>query len=180
MTLRPPPDQPSRATVAASLPAPRQPAHWQRWLFAVACLLPTLGAATELQPLATRDVPALLQPPTHGERLIALWALDCAYCEANLQALAKLQQAHPQDIELVTVATDSIDQRAAIEHRLQSAGVGNFPARAYAEGTPEQLDYLIDPDWGGETPRVLVLRADGTRRGYSGALTPTALRKLGL
>lgn len=179
MTLPTPPDRSPR-TAATRWPAPRQPAHWQRWLFAAACLLPALGAATELQPLAASNVPALLQAPAHGERLIALWALDCAYCEANLQALAKLQQAHPNDIELVTVATDSIDQRVAIEHRLQSAGVGNYPARAYAEATPEQLDYLIDPNWGGETPRVLVLRADGTRRGYSGALNATALRKLGL
>lgn len=160
--------------------APRQPRRWQRWLLALAGLLPVLAAASGVTPLAASDVPALVQPPVHGERLIALWALDCAYCEANLQALAKLQQAHPQDIELVTVATDSIDQRAPIERRLQLAGVGGFPARAYAEATPEQLDYLIDPDWGGETPRVLVLRADGSRQGYSGALTAAALRKLGL
>lgn len=165
---------------AAPLSAAPRKSHWRRWLFAAACLLPALGTAADLQPLATSDVPALLQPPAHGERLIALWALDCAYCEANLQALARLQQAHPKNIELVTVATDSIDQHAAIERRLQAAGVGAYPARAYAEATPEQLDYLIDPSWGGETPRVLVLRADGTRQGYSGALTPTALRELGL
>lgn len=179
MSLPSPTGQPPR-TVAARKTAPRSPTHWLRWLFAAACLLPTLGAATDLRPLAASDVPALLQAPARGERLIALWALDCAYCEANLQALARLQQAHPQEIELVTIATDSIDQRAAIERRLQLAGVGGFPARAYAEATPEQLDYLIDPDWGGETPRVLVLRADGSRQGYSGALTAAALRKLGL
>ena len=53
-----------------------------------------------------------MSPPCCSRRrtanaLIALWALDCAYCEPNLEALATLQRAHPHDIELVTVATDT-------------------------------------------------------------------------
>jgi len=149
----------------------------KRWLAAL-LLLPALATAASLQPLTAADVPALLAPPAHGERLIALWALDCAYCEPNLQALARLQQAHPQAIELVTVATDDMTHRQAIEKRLQAAGMTAWPARAYAEATPERLNYLIDPDWGGETPRVLVIRADGSREGYSGALTTKQLQTL--
>jgi hypothetical protein len=53
-----------------------------------------------------------------------------------------------------------------------------YPARAYAETSPERINFLLDPDWGGETPRVLVIRADGSRSGISGALTPTQLQKL--
>jgi iron complex outermembrane receptor protein len=53
-----------------------------------------------------------------------------------------------------------------------------YPARAYAAATPERINYLIDPGWGGETPRTLVIHADGTRAGISGALTPAQLRKL--
>lgn len=149
-----------------------------RWLLALACLLPGLAGAASLQPLAAAEVPALLQPPAHGQRLIALWALDCAYCEPSLRALATLQHAHPDDIELVIVATDNIALRAAIEQRLHAAGVDGYRTRAYADATPERINYLIDPDWAGETPRVLVIRADGSRRGYSGALTPAALQKL--
>jgi len=37
---------------------------------------------------------------------------------------------------------------------------------------------LLDPDWGGETPRVLVIRADGSRNGFSGQLTSKQLRAL--
>jgi len=54
-----------------------------------------------------------------------------------------------------------------------------FPARAYADATPERLNYLIDPDWGGETPRVLVIRSDGSRDGFSGELTAKQLQTLG-
>jgi iron complex outermembrane receptor protein len=123
-------------------------------------------------------VPALLQPPARGARLIAIWALDCAYCEPNLQALAALQRAHPRDLQLVTLTTDPIGQRAAIEARLRQAGVADYPARAYADATPERINFLLDPNWGGETPRVLLIRADGTHLGISGELTPRQLQKL--
>ncbi|MGN2242286.1 hypothetical protein ACFWZU_02115 [Frateuria sp. GZRR33] len=148
------------------------------WLVAL-LLLPGLATAGSLKPLSATDVPALLAPPAHGERLIALWALDCAYCEPNLQALARLQQAHPKSIELVTVATDDMAHAKAIEKRLATAGMTAWPARAYADATPERLNYLLDPEWGGETPRVLVIRADGSRQGYSGELTEKQLQALG-
>ena len=150
----------------------------KRLVLIVALLFPVLAMAGTLQPLAAGDIAALLKPPTHGERIIALWALDCAYCEPNLEALAKLQRAHPRDIELVIVTTDSIERRRAIEARLQHMKVDGLPNRAYAEAMPERLNFLLDPTWGGETPRVLVIRADGNRLGISGELTPAQMRKI--
>lgn len=150
----------------------------KRLVLIVALLFPVLAMAGTLQPLAAGDIAALLKPPTHGERIIALWALDCAYCEPNLEALAKLQRAHPRDIELVIVTTDSIERRPAIEARLQHMKVDGLPNRAYAEAMPERLNFLLDPTWGGETPRVLVIRADGSRLGISGELTPAQMRKI--
>ena len=149
----------------------------KRLLLAFVCMLPALASAGSLEPLSATDVPTLLQPPAHGERIIALWALDCAYCEQNLQALATLQRAHPEAIELITVATDSIEQHDAIEARLRNARVEDYRARAYAEASPERINFLLDPNWGGELPRVLVIRADGSRLGFSGALTPAQLQK---
>lgn len=147
-------------------------------LLAFALWLPTLASAGSPQPLAAADVPALLQPPAHGARIIALWSLDCAYCEPNLEALARVQRADPGNIELVTVTTDSLELHQAIEARLRSMKMDGYPARAYAEASPERINFLLDPNWGGETPRVLVIRADGSRRGISGALTPAQLHKL--
>ena len=119
------------------------------------------------------------EAPAHGERIIALWSLDCAYCESNLEALATLQRAHPKSIELITVTTDDItDQRPVIEARLRKMKMATYPARAYAEASPERINFLLDPNWGGETPRVLVIRADGSRTGISGALTPAQLQKI--
>lgn len=150
----------------------------KRLLLALVLWLPAIAMAGSLQPLTAAEVPALLQPPAQGERIIALWALDCAYCEPNLEALAALQRAHPHEIELLTVTTDSVEQRQAIEARLLGMQMTGYPAYAYAEASPEQINFLLDPNWGGETPRVLVIRADGSRLAISGALTPTQLQKL--
>lgn len=140
--------------------------------------LPAFAGTPAVQPLAAADIPALLKPPAHGARIVAIWALDCAYCEANMQTLAKLAQAHPGQIELVTVATDRYALHAQIEARLQRMHMAAYPARAYAEASPEHLNFLIDPHWGGETPRTIVIRADGARHGASGELTRTQLQKL--
>ena len=145
---------------------------------ALALFLPALAVAGPLQPLAAADVPALLQPPAHGERIIALWALDCAYCEPNLEALIALQRAHPEDITLFIIATDGIEQHDAIEARLRAMKVADYSTRAYAEAFPERINFLLDPPWGGETPRVLAIRADGGRLGISGALTSAQLQRL--
>ncbi|RDI99159.1 hypothetical protein DVT68_11840 [Dyella solisilvae] len=150
-----------------------------KYLLAMLALaLATTCAATDVRPLDASQVSALLAAPAKGERLIALWSLDCSYCEANLQALSRLHKAHPDRIELVIVATDPIAARDSIAQRLHRAGMDGFQARAYAEDVPDHLNYLLDPTWGGEMPHVLVVRSDGSRRGISGLLNATVLQQL--
>jgi len=146
------------------------------------CLLALLTVAMPVfaaPPVAftSADVKALLAPPAKGVRIVALWALDCAYCEENLSALATWQRQHA-DVDLVFVATDAIGQRDALSARLKAAGLDSVPSRAYAEATPDRINYLIDPQWGGETPRTLVIRADGTRKAFSGALSAERISRL--
>ncbi len=133
--------------------------------------------ASDLQPLDAAGVPVLVKPPAHGVRVIALWALDCAYCEENLSALAKLANSG-KNIDFVAVATDPVSQAEAIRARLHAAGLDKVDARAYTEVTPDRINYLIDPEWGGETPRTLVIRADGSRKAYSGALDARRLAEI--
>lgn len=146
-------------------------------LWMLALLLAAPAPAAPPRALTAAQLPALLQPPAHGVRIIALWALDCAYCEPNLHALAALHAQHP-DVDVVTVAIDDVAHGDVLERHLRTAGADGLPARAYADASPERLNYLIDPNWGGETPRTLVIHADGTRRGISGELTPQRLQSL--
>ena len=150
----------------------------RRLICALLWTLPFAAQAAAPIALKAEDVPSLLKPPAHGARVLALWSLDCAYCESNLQALMKLQRAHPREIELIAVATDSVAQKDALAHRLRAAGVDSLPSRAYADETPDRINYLIDPDWGGELPRTLIIRANGTRTGISGQLTPDRLASI--
>lgn len=147
----------------------------RRALLALLLALPLVAQAAAPSALKAEDVPALLKPPAHGVRVLALWSLDCAYCESNLQALMKLQRAHPRDVELMAIATDSIAQKDALARRLHAAGIDTLPSRAYADETPDRINFLLDPDWGGELPRTLIVRADGKRSGFSGQLTPDKL-----
>lgn len=150
----------------------------RRWPFAaLACLVavPVFAATpTVLTPTGTK---ALVAPPAKGARIVALWSLDCAYCEQNLAALRDYQRGH-RDIDLVFVATDSMEQRDAIEARLKAAKLDDVPLRAYADATPERTNFLIDPGWGGEMPRTLVIKADGSRKAVSGALDAGHIAKL--
>lgn len=143
-------------------------------LFAV--LASPAWAATP-QPLRPTDVATLVAPPTQGTRVIALWSLDCAYCEQNLAALLAYHRTHP-DTDLVFVATDTIDQATALTARLKAAKLDAVPSRAYADATPDRINYLIDPNWGGETPRTIAIRADGSRKAISGALDAARVVKL--
>lgn len=155
-----------------------------RWVLPLVLLAFAGGAGAAapmptVQPLSGERIPHLLEPPAHGERIVMFWALSCVYCEPNMKALAQLQRAHPKDIELLMVATDDIHgNRRAIAARLREAGVATYPAWAYDEAVPQRLDFLVDPNWGGELPRTLVILGDGTRAAVSGRLTPAALGQL--
>ncbi len=147
-------------------------------LLALAVATPVFAHNARVRPLTPAQIPALLAPPKHGERIIMLWALECVYCEPNMRELAKLQRAHARRVELVLVSTDSITARAAIAARLAAMHMQGYPARAYAEPTPTRMNFLIDPGWGGEMPRTLVIRADGSRLAISGLLTPAQLQRI--
>lgn len=135
------------------------------------------SAASALRPLTAAGVPTLLRAPTKGKRVIALWALDCIWCEADLKALDALHRKHP-DIQVITVALDDISQRKAILQRLQAADAAHLPAMAYATATPQRLNYLIDPNWAGTTPHTLVIDASGHVKALNGQLTEKQLKQL--
>ncbi|MET0254954.1 MAG: hypothetical protein ABW193_04130 [Luteibacter sp.] len=141
----------------------------KRSLLSIALLLSAPVFAATPVALSPGDVAALVKPPAKGVRLIALWSLDCAYCEENLAALRAYQRQHA-DVDLVFVATDTIGQASALEARLKAARLDDVPSRAYTDATPDRINFMIDPTWGGETPRTLSIRADGSRKGVSGAL----------
>ncbi|TAM87592.1 MAG: hypothetical protein EPN41_07325 [Candidimonas sp.] len=127
------------------------------------------------QPLQFATLPQSRVPATPADTVVSGARF---YRNQTNTPTAALSAGDPA-IEAVTVSTDDIDdQRDAILKRLQSAQAAGVSARAYADASPQRLNYLIDPSWGGETPRTLVIRADGSRRAVSGTLTTAQLKAL--
>lgn len=152
--------------------------RWVLWLSLLVCSGAGAGQA-RVQPLTAADVAGLVTAPEQGSRILMLWSLACMYCEPNMQALARLQRAHPELLSLVTVSTDDVSKHAdEIADRLQAAGMAEYPARAYAAPVPQRINYLIDPTWGGELPRTVILHADGSRQAVSGLLTSEQLQNI--
>lgn len=81
-----------------------------------------------------------------------------------------------RDPALVTRGFDSL--AVADNGDVLVAGMQDYVAYAYAASVPTQLNFLLDPGWGGEWPRTLTLRADGTRGALSGKLTAIQLQHL--
>lgn len=140
---------------------------------------PRQHAATTLKPLSEDGIAKLLAPPEQGKRIVALWALYCIYCGPDMAALARLQASHPEQIQLVTVATDDIGKRRAdIGKRLRHMHMANYPAYAYTTASPTRMNYRIAPDWGGALPYTIVIAADGSRTAYIGKLDKAALQRI--
>jgi hypothetical protein len=99
---------------------------------------------------------------------LVLWDLECPYCMKSLANIAKVQQRDPT-FRLVTIATDSLDQSAAIRDRLTKLGV-HGDSYAFSSQPAEALRYSIDPEWMGEKPRAYRYDKDGNRIAFTGVL----------
>lgn len=110
--------------------------------------------------------------------VLVVWSLDCEFCQASLDALAREKRKH-KNLKIVTLSTDSLeDEQAAalMKKKLGSLGL-NDHAWAFGAAPPEQLRYAIDSKWHGEMPRSYWFDAKGGRTAYSGVITPGMIAK---
>lgn len=137
--------------------------------------------ALHFQPLRARDVPALLQTPRARPLIVEIWSLDCSYCRENIARIVQWRRSAKQSVDVVMVAMDGPEQAEMLNHVLAPLArdgrisLARMPQYANAEAITERLRAALDPGWQGETPRTIILRADGTRHASSGLLTPQIL-----
>lgn len=105
---------------------------------------------------------------------LVLWDLECIYCVESLQHMAAAQKKNP-GLRIVTVATDPVEEQAAIAARLREMGVRS-EAYAFGGAAPESLRFSIDPAWRGEKPRAYFYAVGGRRTAVTGVLTSERLR----
>lgn len=142
-------------------------------LAAVSALANAKDAVREFTPDSMKSILA-----THKGHpfVLVIWSLDCEFCQASLNTLAKEKQQHP-NLKVVTLSTDSMeDQEAGSMRRKKLESLG-LAADAWAFGAmpPEQLRYALDKDWRGEMPRSYWFDAKGKSTARSGVITPAVV-----
>lgn len=121
----------------------------------------------DLQPLSPGDFAPLRRSLAGQPALVHLWGLTCAPCLIELPRWARFVAAHPQ-VPIVFVQFDPmpVERTVAVLRRAGLAAARHFTVRGVAD---ERLRWEIDPDWGGELPRTLVIAADGSAQAFSGS-----------
>ncbi|MFT3818169.1 MAG: hypothetical protein QM750_11145 [Rubrivivax sp.] len=133
------------------------------------------SAATELLTLELNGWPALRRALAGRRAIVHLWGLTCAPCIEELSRWAAFIERRPQ-APIVLIEVEPADP-ARIQATLRRAGV-NGGRQYVVQGFPdERWRYAVDPRWGGELPRTLLLEATGAMRAFSGAADFAALQR---
>lgn len=142
-------------------------------MLAVACMA---AAAEPIKSFEPDSMQRILQAHEGKPFVLVIWSLDCEFCRASLDTLARAKQQRP-DLDVVTVSTDSVDDPELgpmMRDRLVKAGMEQ-DAWAYGALPPERLRYAIDRKWHGEKPRSYWFNARGEKIAYSGVITQTII-----
>ena len=93
--------------------------------------------------------------------VVHLWGLTCGPCLVELPEWGKLQ-AERRDLKLVLVAADPLPQDPdRVVATLKKAGLDASESWRFTDRFYERLRYEIDPTWGGELPRTVMIGRDG-------------------
>ena len=135
-----------------------------------------LAQAQPIKPFEPASVDQIVASHRGKPFLLLVWSMDCEFCQASLDVLAKARAADPT-LVIVTVTTDPIADptlTGQVRTRLASLRLQG-DAWSYGDEAPERLRYAIDPAWRGEKPRSYWYDAAGQRSAYSGLIKPARL-----
>lgn len=147
-----------------------------------ALLLAATAFGASAAPAVKSFEPASLEQIAASHRgkpfLLLVWSMDCEFCQASLEVLAKARAADPT-LEIVTVTTDPTADReltGQVGARLSSLGLLG-DSWGFGAASPERLRYALDPAWRGEKPRTYLYDAAGGRTAFSGLIKMERLSK---
>ena len=131
----------------------------RRALVAAALVL-ACGTASAATLTLARDSYAQIRARHAGRPLVVhIWGMSCGPCLVELPNWAALGRRRP-DLDLVLIQADVSPPRAA-EQTLARAGLGRYESWRAAGEVDDFVRASIDPAWGGEMPRTLLVGADG-------------------
>ncbi|MFO1219919.1 MAG: hypothetical protein U1E89_16250 [Burkholderiaceae bacterium] len=147
------------------------------WLAPAVCALHVAPAraAVATRPLELDAWPALRASLAGRRAIVHLWGLTCAPCIDELARWAAFIERHPREA-IVMIEVEPAEPRL-VDAALRRAGVRGgrqYAVRGFAD---ERWQHAIDPMWGGELPRTLMLEAAGSARAFSGPADFDALHR---
>lgn len=143
-------------------------------LFALA--LPSTASSPAVKPFEPQSLEQIVESHRGKPFLLLVWSMDCEFCQASLDNIAKARAAHP-GLDVVTVTTDPVTDRvlsSQVRKRLSSIALLD-DAWSFGAESPERLRFTLDPKWRGEKPRSYWYDANGKRTAYSGLIKPEKL-----
>jgi thiol-disulfide isomerase/thioredoxin len=105
-----------------------------------------------------------------GEAVVVhFWGVTCGPCRAELPQWGRLLNKRA-DLRLVTIDADLVPNApSAVRAMLKQSGLSaHAENRMFSDGFVERLRYEIDPQWGGDIPRTLLIAPDGTTSALEG------------
>ncbi len=147
------------------------------WLAPAAFALPMEQAlaAVSATPLELNAWPALRRSLAGRRAIVHLWGLTCAPCIEELAHWAKFVDRHPGD-QIVLVQVEPADAKL-VDAALRRAGMRGGRQYSVLGFPDERWRYAVDPKWGGELPRTLMLDGSAAARAFSGTADFDAMAK---
>jgi len=134
-----------------------------RGLLLVAMLIMSAElSAGEVRPFMSGSMAQIEAEHKNQPFILMLWSLTCAYCPTELKTLGELTRKNPA-LNVVLVATDTLDDSQEIAQRLAGYGLDNAEQWVFADAMPERLRFEIDRRWYGEVPRSYFYNRDHQR-----------------
>ena len=123
---------------------------------------------------AAEDWPAIRAGWAGQPAIVHVWGVTCAPCIEELPRWVRFADRHPT-AQIVFLHVDSAPLQK-VEASLRRAGYSKGQSWVLHGIADERLRYRIDPNWGGELPRTLLLGADGKiQERFSGSADFAAL-----
>jgi thiol-disulfide isomerase/thioredoxin len=138
--------------------------------FALAFAFASGGAAAfDFKPYGRGDFARLSKAHAGKPLIVHFWSVTCPPCLVELPEWAKFA-AEKKGIDLVFVNTDSDEDRARAQARIEKAGLSNADHYGFADDFVEKLYFEADNSWRGELPFTALVAPDGAVATVTGAI----------
>lgn len=130
--------------------------------------LPMARAEQRLSPFDAASPAALRQTYAGRPFVLVFWSVNCAPCLVEMAQWRTYRKQFP-GIPIIQIATEPLDESAAIINVLDRYDAGTTGHLAFADDYAEKIRHAVDPAWRGETPRVYFFDRDHKRIARSGS-----------